>query len=72
MLTLRGRGNFRSQKRKIPMDNAIRVWHCKCFLADAVAYTRKLVGDEAGLLELEDLPKAQSPMEMLMGQTTPA
>ena len=41
-------------------------------LADAVAYTRKLVGDEAGLLELEDLPKAQSPMEMLMGQTTPA
>ena len=40
-------------------------------LADAVAYTRKLVGDEAGKLELEDLPKAQSPLEMLMGQTTP-
>jgi protease-4 len=41
-------------------------------LADAVAYTRKLVGDEAGKLELEDLPKAQSPLEMLMGQTGPA
>ncbi|MEJ7590263.1 MAG: signal peptide peptidase SppA [Planctomycetaceae bacterium] len=40
-------------------------------LADAVAYTRKLVGDEAGKLELEDLPKAQSPLEMLMGQTAP-
>jgi len=39
-------------------------------LADAVAYTRKLVGDDAGKLELEDLPKAQSPLEMLMGQTT--
>ena len=41
-------------------------------LADAVAYTRKLVGDEAGKLELEDLPKAQSPLEMLLGQTAPA
>ena len=41
-------------------------------LADAVAYTRKLVGDEAGKLELDDLPKAQSPLEMLMGQTAPA
>jgi protease IV len=41
-------------------------------LADAVAHTRKLVGDEAGKLELEDLPKAQSPLEMLMGQTAPA
>ncbi len=41
-------------------------------LADAVTYTRKLVGDEAGKLELEDLPKAQSPLEMLMGQTGPA
>ena len=40
-------------------------------LADAVAFTRKLVGDEAGKLELEDLPKAQSPLEMLMGQTAP-
>ena len=39
-------------------------------LADAVAYTRKLVGDDAGKLELEDLPKALSPLEMLMGQTT--
>ncbi len=38
-------------------------------LADAVAYTRKFVGDDAGKLELEDLPKAQSPLEMLMGQT---
>jgi len=37
-------------------------------LADAVAYTRKLVGDDDGKLELEDLPKAQSPLEMLMGQ----
>ncbi len=41
-------------------------------LADAVAYTRKLVGDEAGKLELEDLPKAQSPLEMLMGQANSA
>ena len=41
-------------------------------LADAVAYTRKLVGDEAGKLELDDLPKAQSPLEMLLGQTAPA
>lgn len=41
-------------------------------LADAIAHTRKLVGDEAGKLELEDLPKAQSPLEMLMGQTTSA
>jgi len=24
--TLRGRGNSRSQKRKIPVDNAIRGW----------------------------------------------
>ncbi|HQX51438.1 MAG TPA: signal peptide peptidase SppA [Planctomycetaceae bacterium] len=37
-------------------------------LADAVAYTRKFVGDDDGKLELEDLPKAQSPLEMLMGQ----
>ena len=41
-------------------------------LADAIAYTRTLVGDDAGKLELEDLPKAQSPLEMLMGQTAPA
>ena len=41
-------------------------------LADAIAHTRKLVDDEAGKLELEDLPKAQSPLEMLMGQTIPA
>ena len=41
-------------------------------LADAIAHTRKLVGDEAGKLELEDLPKALSPLEMLMGQTAPA
>ncbi len=40
-------------------------------LADAIVHTRKLVGDEAGKLELEDLPKAQSPLEMLMGQTAP-
>ena len=38
-------------------------------LADAIAYTRTLVGDDAGKLELEDLPKAQSPLEMLLGQT---
>ena len=41
-------------------------------LADAVAYTRKLVGDGEGKLELEDLPKPQSPLELLMGQTNPA
>lgn len=39
-------------------------------LAEAITYTRTLVGDEAGKLELEDLPKAQSPLEMLLGQTT--
>jgi len=38
-------------------------------LADAIAYTRTLVGDDAGKLELEDLPKAQSPLEMLLGLT---
>jgi protease-4 len=38
-------------------------------LADAIAHTRTLVGDDAGKLELEDLPKAQSPLEMLLGQT---
>ncbi|MDA1231800.1 MAG: signal peptide peptidase SppA, partial [Planctomycetota bacterium] len=41
-------------------------------LADAIAHTRTLVGDGEEKLELEDLPKAQSPLEMLMGQTTPA
>ncbi len=39
-------------------------------LADAIAYTRTLVGDDGGKLELEDLPKAQSPLEMLLGQTS--
>lgn len=40
-------------------------------LADAVAYTRKLVGDEDGKLEMEELPKPQSPLEMLLGQSAP-
>lgn len=38
-------------------------------LADAVAYARTLVGDTDGKLELESLPKPQSPLEMLLGQT---
>ena len=38
-------------------------------LADAVAHARKLVGDEAGKLELEDLPRPQSPLEMLLGES---
>lgn len=41
-------------------------------LADAIAYARKLVGDEAGKLELEDLPRPQSPLQMLLGETAPA
>lgn len=38
-------------------------------LADAIAHARKLVGDEAGKLELEDLPRPQSPLQMLMGES---
>ncbi len=38
-------------------------------LADAISHARKLVGDTDGKLELEDLPRPQSPLEMLMGQT---
>ncbi|MFN9721554.1 MAG: signal peptide peptidase SppA [Planctomycetota bacterium] len=38
-------------------------------LADAIAEARRLVGDDKNTLELEDLPKAQSPLEMLMGDS---
>lgn len=38
-------------------------------LADAIAEARKMVGDEKNALELEDLPRAQSPLEMLMGDS---
>lgn len=41
-------------------------------LADAIAHARKLVDDDDGKLELEDLPHPQSPLEMLMGNTLPA
>jgi protease-4 len=37
-------------------------------LADAVAHARTLAGDTESKLELEDLPRPQSPLEMLMGQ----
>lgn len=39
-------------------------------LADAVAHARMLVDDKDSKLELEDLPRAQSPLEMLLGQHT--
>lgn len=38
-------------------------------LADAVAYARTLVGDTDRKLELESLPRPQSPLEMLMGNS---
>ncbi len=38
-------------------------------LADAIAEARKMVGDEKNALELEDLPRVQSPLEMLMGDS---
>ena len=41
-------------------------------LANAIAHARKLVDDDEGKLELEDLPHPQSPLEMLMGNTLPA
>ena len=41
-------------------------------LADAISHARKLVDDDEGKLELEDLPHPQSPLEMLMGNTHPA
>lgn len=37
-------------------------------LADAIAHARSLVNDDEQKLELEDLPKPQSPLEMLLGQ----
>ena len=40
-------------------------------LADAVAHARTLVDDKDSKLELEDLPRAQSPLEMLLGQNSP-
>ncbi len=40
-------------------------------LADAVAHARTLAGDAEGKLELEDLPRPQSPLEMLMGNAQP-
>ncbi len=40
-------------------------------LADAIAHTRKLVGDSDNKLELESLPHSQSPLEMLMGNAQP-
>lgn len=39
-------------------------------LADAVAHARTMAGDAAGKLELEDLPKPQSPLELLLGNST--
>ena len=39
-------------------------------LADAIAHARTLVDDKDSKLELEDLPRAQSPLEMLLGQNT--
>ncbi len=41
-------------------------------LADAIDHARKLVGDSDSKLELEDLPRPQSPLEILMGDTHPA
>jgi len=41
--TLRGRGNSRSQKRKIPVDNAIRGWH----LTVARAFTATMANSKA-------------------------
>jgi protease IV len=38
-------------------------------LADAIAYARTLVDDPDGKLELENLPRPMSPMEMLFGQS---
>jgi protease-4 len=38
-------------------------------LADAIAEARKIVGDDKKTLELEDLPRAESPLEMLMGDS---
>jgi len=40
-------------------------------LADAIAHARMLVDDKDSKLELEDLPRPKSPIEMLIGQTTP-
>lgn len=40
-------------------------------LADAIAEARKIVGDDKKALELEDLPRAESPLEMLMGDSKP-
>ena len=41
-------------------------------LADAIAHARTLADDTDSKLELEDLPRAQSPLEMLLGQTSPS
>jgi protease-4 len=38
-------------------------------LADAVAHARKLAGDTEGKLELDELPKPVSPLEMLLSET---
>ena len=39
-------------------------------LADAIQHARGLVDDPDGKLELETLPRPQSPLEMLLGQAT--
>jgi protease-4 len=41
-------------------------------LADAVAHARNLAGDAESKLELEDLPRPQSPLQFLMGKTESA
>lgn len=41
-------------------------------LADAIAHARTLAGDTNGELELEQLPKAGSPLDSLLGQTQQA
>ena len=41
-------------------------------LSDAIAHARTLVDDKDSKLELEDLPRPKSPIEMLMGHTPPA
>ena len=41
-------------------------------LADAVAHARNLAGDTESKLELEDLPRPESPLQFLMGRTESA
>ncbi|MFN8706801.1 MAG: signal peptide peptidase SppA, partial [Planctomyces sp.] len=42
-------------------------------LADAIAYARQIAGDSENKLELESLPRPQSPLEMLLSsQTAPS